>query len=305
MRIRRGIIYAVIASLLWAVVNPLIKYGLGCGVPPMNFAGVRFTAAGVLLLLFSWRRGSWQIVRRNGRLFVTLALVNIFLAYSAFYFGVDKVPADISSIVMGVTPLVNVLLAHFIARDDRLSPRKVVSLLVSLGGLLLIVGTGGERGGVLSPAGIAGIGLLLANILLQGYSAIRVAEQPEKIDPVLLNGVQMFFGGGMIWITGIASEGFFRFEGLPTLFWLDLGALVFVSLFAFSFWFMALQAAGSKVSDMNMCRLINPVVGALASWALIAGEHPRTGTVVGMVVIVLSLVIYFHTPKNFRPEKPA
>lgn len=56
---------------------------------------------------------------------------------------------------------------------------------------------------------------------------------------------------------------------------------------------MALRTAGTKVSDINMCRLINPVLGAVLSWAMLPGEYPDFTTVAGMAIIVGSLVIYF------------
>lgn len=56
---------------------------------------------------------------------------------------------------------------------------------------------------------------------------------------------------------------------------------------------LALQSKGAKVSDINMCRLINPILGAVLSWIMLAGESPTFSTVAGMLIIVSSLVIYF------------
>lgn len=289
---KKGIFYAVIASVLWAVVNPFIKQGLSYDFTPMNFAGLRFSSVGVLLLAYTWHRGMWSEMLRNRRLFGNLILINMFLGYSAFYFGVDFVSGAISSIVMGLTPLINVLLAHLLASNDRLNRYKVISLVVSLAGLLLIVGTGSD-GAPLDWRGIGGIALLLVCILFQGYSAISVSEEKERIDPVFLNAVQMFFGGLLIYGVGIATEGFCPFWAKPAGFYASLGVLVFISVFAFSFWFMALRTEGTKVSDINMCRLINPVLGAVLSWMMLPGESPYITTVVGMLIIVSSLVIYF------------
>ena len=167
-----------------------------------------------------------------------------------------------------------------------------MSLLVSLAGLLLIVGTGSD-GSPLDWRGIGGIVLLLASIVFQGYSAISVSEDKGKVDPIFLNAVQMFFGGLLIYGVGIATEGFAPFWAKPAGFYGSLGVLVFISVFAFSFWFMALRTEGTKVSDINMCRLINPVLGAVLSWIMLPGEYPHFSTVAGMAVIVSSLVIYF------------
>lgn len=292
MHMKKGLLYAILASVLWAIVNPFIKQGLSYDFTPMNFAGLRFTIVGIILFVYTCHRGMWTEIKTHRRLFLNLIFINMFLGYTAFYFGVDFVSGAISSIVMGTTPLINVLLAHLIATNDKLNKYKVISLVVSLAGLLLIVGTGND-GSPLTWKGIGGIVLLLLNIILQGYSAISVSEEKGKIGPVFLNAVQMFFGGLMIYGVGLATEGYHSFLNKPVGFYISLSTLVFISVFAFSFWFIALQDKQSKVSDINMCRLINPVLGAILSWIMLAGEHPTFSTVAGMMIIVSSLIIYF------------
>ena len=289
---KKGLFYAILASVLWAIVNPFIKQGLSYDFTPMNFAGLRFTIVGIILFVYTWHKGMWAEIKQHGKLFANLILINMFLGYTAFYFGVDFVSGAISSIIMGMTPLINVLLAHLIASNDKLNPYKIISLIVSLAGLLLIVGMG-SNGEPLDWKGIGGIVLLLLSIIFQGYSAISVSEDKGKVNPIFLNAVQMFFGGLLIYVVGLSTEGYHSFIGKPAGFYISLGILVFISVFAFSFWFIALQSKGAKVSDINMCRLINPVLGAILSWTMLAGEHPTFSTVAGMIIIVSSLIIYF------------
>ena len=297
---KKGILYAVLASVLWAIVNPFIKQGLSYDFSPMNFAGLRFTVVGIILFAYTWHRGMWREIMQHRRLFGNLILINMFMGYTAFYFGVDFVSGAISSIVMGLTPLINVLLAHLVASNDRLNRYKVVSLAVSLAGLLLIVGTGSD-GSPLDWRGIGGIVLLLACILFQGYSAISVSEDKGKVDPIFLNAVQMFFGGLLIYGVGIAAEGFHPFWAKPVGFYASLGVLVFISVFAFSFWFMALRTEGTKVSDINMCRLINPVLGAVLSWIMLPGEYPDFSTVAGMAVPRKERSVFFEAAAVISP----
>ena len=98
----------------------------------------------------------WKEIRQHSKLFLNLILINMFMGYTAFYFGVDFVSGAISSIIMGMTPLINVLLAHLLASNDRLNVHKIISLIVSLIGLLLIVGMG-SNGAPLDWKGITGI----------------------------------------------------------------------------------------------------------------------------------------------------
>ena len=65
-------------------------------------------------------------------------------------------------------------------------------------------------------------------------------------------------GGLLIYMVGLGTEGYHSFIGKPARFYISLSILVFISVFAFSFWFIALQSKGAKVSDINMCRLIQP-----------------------------------------------
>ena len=148
----------------------------------MNFAGIRFTSVGILLFAYTWHKGMWEEIKRHRRLFLNLIFINMLMGYTAFYFGVDFVSGAISSIIMGMTPLINVLLAHLLASNDKLNGYKIVSLIVSLAGLLLIVGTGSD-GEPLDWKGITGIVLLLLSIIFQGYSAIRGERQGQPHFP--------------------------------------------------------------------------------------------------------------------------
>lgn len=300
---KKGLFYAILASILWAIVNPFIKQGLTYGFSPMNYAGLRFTVSGIILMLLTWHPGMWREIVQHRKLFSNLVVINMFLGYATFYWGVDLVSSAISSIVLGLTPLINVFLAHLIASNDKLTRYKVISLMVSLAGLLLIVGMGGEGGQALDVRGILGIVLLLASILFQGYSAIAVAEEKSRVNPVFLNAVQMLFGGIMLYAIGIAVEGFEPFWDKPAGSDACLAVLILISILSFNFWFKALQAGDTRVSDMNMCRLINPVLGAVLSWIMIAGESPTVSTVAGMGVIVFSLVIYFKGEDLMRGKR--
>ena len=299
---KKGLLYAILASVLWAIVNPVIKTGLSYDMTPMNFAGLRFTSVGIILLAYTWHKGMWEEVRKNSKLFTLLTLVNIFLGYAAFYIGVNLVDGAISSIIMGTTPFVNIILSHIMTKHDKLNKHKVISILISLVGLLMIIGV--KSGGYsINGIGLVGIGLLFMNIIFQGYSAIKVAEYKANIDPVFLNAVQMFFGGFLLYVTGVAIEGYKQFIGKPIGFYLSLGTLVFVSVFAFSFWFIALQDKNTKVSEVNMCRLINPILGAILSWIMLPDEVPTFNTVAGMIIIVFSLVFYFKGKEYFEKNR--
>ncbi|GLL53812.1 hypothetical protein KUBF_14740 [Bacteroides finegoldii] len=60
---KKGLFYAILASVLWAIVNPFIKQGLSYDFTPMNFAGLRFTTVG---LSYSHIPGTKECGRKYG-----------------------------------------------------------------------------------------------------------------------------------------------------------------------------------------------------------------------------------------------
>ena len=65
---KKGLFYAILASVLWAIVNPFIKQGLSYDFSPMNFAGIRFTTVGTVSYthLFSSTEPSSKVVEMKG-----------------------------------------------------------------------------------------------------------------------------------------------------------------------------------------------------------------------------------------------
>lgn len=282
------------AAILWAVVTPVLKKGMSYGFDNyvISFAGIRFGLSGIILTAVLYNKQMWATIKKHARLLAIMSLFNVFVGYVAFYYGVAYSGGAITSIVMGTSPLVNVFLAHMIAKDDKLNAYKIVSMAVALTGILLIVSMG-KNGQPLDNKAILGVGLVLASIVIQCVCGIRVKEYDKEIDPVFLNAIQMLFGGILLYIVGVSAEGYQTIMGKPFGFYICMVLLLLVSIFAFSFWFRALQQPMAKVSDINMTRLIDPILGAFVSWTILQNEHPNIYTITGIVIVVSSLVIYF------------
>ena len=80
---KKGLLYAIFASVLWAIVNPFIKQGLSYDFTPMNFAGLRFTIVGIILFVYTWHKGMWTEIKVHRKLFLNLIIINLYFGYSA------------------------------------------------------------------------------------------------------------------------------------------------------------------------------------------------------------------------------
>jgi drug/metabolite transporter (DMT)-like permease len=76
---------AIIACLLWSSAFAVIKIGLQY-TTPLQFAGVRFTLAGLMVLpLTGSLRTAFQYIRNNFRLILLIAFLQTFVQYALFY----------------------------------------------------------------------------------------------------------------------------------------------------------------------------------------------------------------------------
>jgi drug/metabolite transporter (DMT)-like permease len=96
----------------------------------------------------------------------------------------------------------------------------------------------------------------------------------------------------ILYLISIPVEG--SPEGpLPTEYWITLLWLSFMAASAFSVWYKLLQRHGVKVSELNLWKFITPVTGAVLSWMLVPDEHPELLTILGMIIITSSLILFY------------
>ena len=83
-------------------------------------------------------------------------------------------------------------------------------------------------------------------------------------------------------------------------FFATLGWLTIVSSVGFSIWFILLHRPTVKVSEVNIWKFLVPLFGAIFSWIILSNEKPELISIIGMVIIALSLVVL-----NFNNVKKA
>jgi drug/metabolite transporter (DMT)-like permease len=280
---------AIVACLLWSSAFAGIKIGLQY-TPPLQFAGIRFMLAGLMILPFC---GNLSVYLRDvvGH-YRTVALVSFFqttLLYILFYPGLNMLPAAIGAIITGSQPLIIAVIAHFVASSERMTAKRVFSIFLGLSGVVIITL---NRGEVTLSGGseFLGLILLLFSNISSGIGNIIVSRNKAPIPPLTLTSSQLFLGGLILFLISIPVEGVHR-GSCPAAYYGSLLWLSFLSAAAFSIWFKLLKREGVIVSDLNIWKFLIPVSGACLSWILIPGESPEFSAVTGMFCIALALLI--------------
>jgi drug/metabolite transporter (DMT)-like permease len=287
---------AIIACVLWATAFVGVKIGLKYS-EPFQFAGIRFLLSGIMILPFIPNFGGvFSLVRKNILKILLVGFIQTFVQYSLFYKGLNLVPSALGAMVIGSGPLFIAVTAHIFLANDRITKQKTLSILLGLGGII-IISLGRNSMGEVGPYVGLGILILIANNILAGFGNILVSTDKQKIPPLILASFSMIFGGGLLLALGAIAEGI-HIEPFPMEYYIALAWLSFLSAAAISIWYTLLKRPGVKVSDLNMWKFIIPVLGAVLSWAILPNESPKLVPVIGMALVASALLLLNLTAKR-------
>ena len=290
------ILLAIIACLLWSTAYASIKIGLQYDTP-LHFAGIRFIISGLLILPFTVKpNGYLKLIKQYWKVVVLVTVLQTLVNYSLFYIGLDLVPGAIGAVIVGSQPLVTAVVASIMHKEDKLTRKKIVTIIFGLSGVILI--SAGRQVFKLGTAlELLGVGMILAANISVATSNVIVSVRSMGMNPFVLSSSTLFIGGVILYLISIPIEGRPQVS-FPSQYWLILLWLSIMAAVAFSLWFMLLQRPGVKVSELNLWKFIVPVVGAILSWLLVPNENPEWVTISGMVIIMTSLIMFFRSTKR-------
>ncbi len=290
------IFWAIIACLLWSTAYAGIKIGLQYDTP-FRFAGARFIIAGLMILPFTIRpKAYFKMIRDHWKVVSWVTFLQILFNYSLFYQGLTLVPGALGAVIVGSQPLVTAVVAAIMHNGDKLTRKKVITIIFGISGVILIsAGRQAFKLGTLME--LLGVFMILTANIGTAVSNVVVSLKGRGLNPLVLSSSSMFTGGVIFYLGSIPIEGppVFIF---PTEYWIALLWLSFMAAAAFSLWFKLLQRPGVKVSELNLWKFIIPVVGAILSWLLIPDENPEWLTISGMIIITVSLILFYLSTKE-------
>ncbi len=279
---------AILACLLWSTAFVGVKVGLEYH-SPFQFAGIRFFISGVLIFIyFGNPKKFFSGLKTNWKFIAQLGLVQIFAQYALFYNGINLVPSALAAMIIGSSPLFIAAVAHFSFHNDKMTPLKTGSILIGVVGIAIIT-LDRTKIEMKNELEYLGIGLLLVNNLISGYSNVIIAKKSAGISPIVLSSTSLMLGGMLLFLVSIPVEGI-NFGPFPATYYYALAWLSLLSATAITIWYALLKRPGVKVSLLNVWKFLIPVLGAALSWVILTDEKPDFISIVGMAIIALSLV---------------
>lgn len=284
----KAAVWAIVACILWSTAFVVLKLGL-VYIKPFSFAGIRFMLSGLILLPFWVGKVRKRDINPHSLwIIVKVAFLQTFLLYGFFYYAITLVSGAVAAIIIGASPIVSAVVAHYVCHDDKLTKAKVIIMITAAFGIVLVV-LGTRPWAVGGIKEVWGIAILVSGSVVSALANIVVSKDKKNIHPVFLNSIQIFLGGLMLFILSLPLEGLPEVSALPIGFYFALGWLSFLSAAAFSIWFYLLQHDNIKVSELNFWKFLIPVFGATLSWIVLADESPNLLMFTGMALVAYAV----------------
>lgn len=271
--LRGAVLTGLLVTLLWSSSWILIKHGLS-DVPPLTFAGLRYSLAALMLLAVRAGRAGTTRRRISMRTMWTLCafgLIQFTVTQGAQFVALAHLPAQTTSLALSTTPAVVAILSPLLL-GERARPIQFLGIgLLLAGGALYLLPIAEIVG--LSHIGVAA--LILAP--LSNAAASMLGRRVNRtLAPIDVTAVSMVIGGATLLVAGLSMDGMPRLdaEAVGTIIWL---ATVNTAV-AFTLWNRALKTlSATQASVINNTMLVQIAVlawvflGEPFTWAKSAG----------------------------------
>ena len=297
---RTGIValLACVCCILWGSAIPVIKTGYSLmnvdsadTASQIVFAGIRFTLAGILVLIFASVREKKIMIpdREILKYAVPVCLAQTVGQYFFFYIGVAHTSGVKGGIITGLGNFIAILMSCLIVRN--------AGCVLGFAGVVVInlMGNSLDMGFKLT-----GEGFILIAQLSYGISTVLINLFSRKVSPVVLSGTQFTMGGIVLTLIGIGMGGHLgnvTVGGVAIIFYLAM-----VSAVAYTLWSVLL--AWNDVSKVAIFGFVNPLCSVILS-ALILGEVKQAfniGSLVALILVCAGIYIVNAKVKDSKRE---
>ena len=294
------VIVAVLCCLLWGSAFPCIKLGYqlfdipsGDSSSQILFAGIRFTLAGILVILAGSIMQGKLLKPSKAAIpkVLKLCMFQTVLQYIFFYIGLAHITGVKGSIVNAVNVFFTILVSCLLFRLEKLDRQKLIGCIIGFAGVI-IVNLGGEFDMSFT---ILGDGFLMISAFAYALSSVLIKIYGKDENPVMLSGYQFAAGGLIMILAGLAMGGRLNavtFQGILLLLY-----MAFISAGSYTLWSLLLKYNPvSKVAVFGFC---TPIFGVILS-AIILGESTsfQLKTLIALMFVCVGIIIVNYKKKQ-------
>jgi drug/metabolite transporter (DMT)-like permease len=251
-------------------------------IPPHLMSGARFLVAGLVLYLWTRRRGDPRPTPIQWR---AAAMVGAFLLLggnATVAWAEQQVPSGLAAVLIAVAPIWMVAF-EWARGGPRPGKRVIAGLILGLAGVALLVSPNGDS---TTQVNLIGAVMLVLASASWAWGSVVSKSAPLPKSPFLATSMEMIGGGVLLLLTAAAAGQFAHFR--PTqvsadavLAWLFL--VIFGSLVGFTAYIWLLGV--TSIAKVGTYAYVNPIVAVFLGWAIL--DEPVTGRTLLAALVIL------------------
>lgn len=284
--------------LLWGSSYLAIKV-MVTDEPPLVAAGLRFSVAGALLLLFAWWHAGPPVINRfELRHLLVMGWLSVAFSHACNVIAMQHVQSNLSALLNATPSLWIAWLGSMGARGSPLTRTMRAGLAIGLAGVAFVLSPG--RGWDLATLGWQLV--ILVACLSWSLGTIYYRRADSRNPPLMFTALMMLAGGAALLAgAAVAGEPFdvhWTPRGIAAFAWLT----VMSSCIAYSAY--SWLAVNTTPVVTGSYGYVNPAVAALLGW-LILGERLSWLQVTGMFVILAGTALVTGYWRPLPRRRPA
>lgn len=183
----------VLTTLFWSG-NFVLGRAVHTVFTPFTLSFWRWAVALVILLPFVWTslREQGPLIRRHGLILLLLSVLGVVNFNTFVYIGLQSTTATNALIMLSVTPVLIVVLSFLLLRQT-VTGWQALGILISLAGVLVIVGRG-EMGALLARQFNPGDLWVLAAVASWALYSVCLRWRPAALKPLNFQAATMVIG---------------------------------------------------------------------------------------------------------------
>jgi len=246
------------------------------------FARVAIAAAALWLVLAL----SGRFARAHTRLwpaFLAMGTLNNVIPFTLIVWGQTRIGSGIASILNATTPLFTVVLAHWLTRDERLTPARLAGVLAGLAGVAVMIGPDAlDELGFQVGAQIAVLAAALS-YALAGLYGRRFRGTPPLVTAAGQLSASAVLLLPLVWLVDDPAR---LTAPSPATWGAVLGLAIVSTALAYVIYFRVLASAGA--TNLLLVTFLIPVSAVLLGTGFL-GEVLEPRQVAGMALIGIGL----------------
>ena len=295
---RKIVILAIVTMFLWGSLIPAVKlayslYQLYSIADILLFAGIRFSICGAVICVFSFlrKKENFLPVKKSLLLVLLSGVFAVILRYGFTYIGLQTVESSKAGILKQAGILFYVVFSALFFRDDRLTVRKFLGVILGLAGIVAIN---------FSPKGFSfrsGDVLVICASFCTVFSNVISKTVFRKVEPITATGCSQLFGGSVLLIVGAAMGGSMHFRWNISI--LLTAYICAASVISYCIWFSIVKEG--ELSRLFIIKFAEPIFSAVFGAILLSENILKIEYLIAFMLVCAGICIS-NGGKRQKPE---